>query len=120
MLIVTIDDLRPFFRQGYFEGDNYFRVRHIIHGVEAFIRNYTNNDFICRVTGEVFYPPDVRLGAINLVRWELDRRDKEGIASETISRHSVSYFKSSEDSAAGDGYPGSLLGFLKPYKRARF
>ena len=121
-VLVTIDDMLPFFPRGYFEdsGENFDRFNRIARGVEAFIRNYTNNDFTDRGTGRPVYPPDVKLGAINLVKWELnDRRDKAGIASETLSRHSVSYVNDS-DSAAADSYPGSLLGFLKPYKRARF
>ena len=119
-MLVTVNELIPHFPQGYFDGGNYHRADEIIRGVESFIRRYTNNDFICRETGCRVYPPDVRLGAIGLIKWELnDRREKAGIASETISRHSVSY-SSDTESAAGNGYPASLLGFLKPYMRARF
>lgn len=71
------------------------------------------------VVTKVVYPADVRMGCANLMKWEMNNRDKVGVSSETISRHSVTYF---DQSAANTvmGYPISLLGFLKPYKRARF
>ena len=68
---------------------------------------------------KVEYPADVVLGVINLINWELNNRDKVGIQSESISRHSVTYFNMDGDNSEM-GYPKSLLGFLKPYKRARF
>ena len=68
---------------------------------------------------KVSYPPDVILGAVNLYRWDMDNRSKVGIQSETISRHSVTYFNMDGDNA-DMGYPKSLLGFLKPYMKARF
>ena len=67
----------------------------------------------------VVYPPDVKIGCANLMKWELDNRDKVGVSSETISRHSVTYFDMTGDNSLM-GYPKSLVGFLKPYKRARF
>ena len=71
------------------------------------------------VVTKVKYPMDIKMGVVNLMKWELDNRDKVGVSSETISRHSVTYF---DQSAANTvmGYPVALLGFLKPYKRARF
>lgn len=68
---------------------------------------------------KVVYPADVKMGCAKLVKWELDNGDKVGIASETISRHSVTYFNMDGDNSLL-GYPKSLLGFLKPYKKARF
>lgn len=41
------------------------------------------------------------------------------IQSETISRHSVTYFNMEGDNSSM-GFPKSLLGFLKPYMKARF
>ncbi len=67
----------------------------------------------------VVYPPAVCQGALNLLKWEVAYREKTGVKSESLSRHSVTYF----DQDAGNtalGYPVSLLGFLKPYRRARF
>ena len=71
------------------------------------------------VITKVKYPMDVKLGIANLMKWELDNRDKVGVASESISRHSVTYFDMNGDNAMM-GYPKALMGFLKPYKRARF
>lgn len=68
---------------------------------------------------KVEYPSTVVEGAINLLLWEVKNRDKVGIQSETISRHSVTYF-SQDSSNQAMGYPISLLGFLKPYMKARF
>lgn len=71
------------------------------------------------VVTKVSYPMDVKMGAVNLMKWELNNRDKVGVSSETISRHSVTYFDMSEGNSSM-GYPKALLGFLRPYKRARF
>lgn len=67
----------------------------------------------------VKYPADVQMGVINLMKWELTNRDKVGISSETISRHSVTYFNMDGDNSTM-GFPKSLMGFLRPYKKARF
>lgn len=68
---------------------------------------------------KVVYPMDVKLGVINMLKWDSENRGKAGIQSETISRHSVTYYDVSGDNFFM-GYPKSLLGFLKPYKKARF
>lgn len=71
------------------------------------------------VVTKVSYPADVKMGVVNLLKWELDNRDKVGVSSETISRHSVTYFDLGGDNSLMS-YPRSLLGFLKPYRRPRF
>ena len=68
---------------------------------------------------KVEYPVDVQMGVVNMLKWDLDNREKVGIQSETISRHSVTYFNMDGDNSAL-GYPKSLTGFLKPYMKARF
>lgn len=83
---------------------------------------YVNEDLLDEsgvVITKVKYPMDVKMGAVNLLKWELNNRDKVGVASETISRHSVTYFNMDGDNSIM-GYPRSLLGFLKPHKKARF
>lgn len=65
------------------------------------------------------YPMDVKMGVVNMLQWDLENRSKVGIQSETISRHSVTYFNMDGDNSS-IGYPKSLVGFLKPYKKARF
>lgn len=71
------------------------------------------------VLTKVKYPMDVKMGVINLMKWENENREKVGIASETISRHSVTYFDMTGENSSM-GYPKALLGFLKPYYKARF
>lgn len=71
------------------------------------------------VDGVIVYPADVKMGVVNLFKWDDERRDKVGVASETISRHSVTYADASGENTCM-GYPKAVLGFLKPYMRARF
>lgn len=68
---------------------------------------------------KIEYPIDVVMGVINLMKWEVTNRDKIGIKSESLSRHSVTYF----DLDANNqhlGYPVAMLGFLDLYKKVRF
>lgn len=71
------------------------------------------------VVTKVVYPADIKMGVANLMKWELENREKVGVQSETISRHSVTYFNMDGDNSTM-GYPKSLLGFLRPYMKARF
>ena len=71
------------------------------------------------VVTKVKYPTDIKMGVANLVNWELAHRDKVGIVSESISRHTVNYVDMTGDNTVM-GYPVSLMGFLKPYRKARF
>ena len=71
------------------------------------------------VVTKVKYPMDVKMGVVNLLKWELDNREKVGVASESISRHSVTYVDQTGDNTIM-GYPVALMGFLKPYRKARF
>jgi hypothetical protein len=71
------------------------------------------------VITKVVYPADIKMGVANLLKWEIDNRDKVGVQSETISRHSVTYIDFNGENAIM-GYPKSLMGFLKPYQKARF
>ncbi len=68
---------------------------------------------------KIYYPPDVIIGVVNMFKWDMKNREKVGVQSETISRHSVTYFNMDGDNSVM-GYPKSLLGFLKPYMKARF
>lgn len=66
---------------------------------------------------KVVYPADVVNCCVDLMEWSVNFAGKVGIKSETLSRHSVTY----EDSATMFmGYPASLLGCLKPYRKVRF
>lgn len=66
----------------------------------------------------VRYPQAIKLGVTKLLEYNGRMDDKVGIASESISRHSVSYQAQGSDSIGG--YPSSMMSFLKPYMKARF
>ena len=67
---------------------------------------------------KVVYPADVIDCAINLLDWEVKYRDKVGIQSETLSRHSTSYFNLDGNNSFM-GYPKALLGCLAAYRKCR-
>lgn len=78
---------------------------------------------------KVDYPMDVKLGAVNILKWQLKNEaansgdtSKKDIQSETLSRHSVTYATDSTESdiALDFGVPKKHVAFLKLYKRARF
>ena len=114
-MIMTVDFVRRFIQTE--EEDQALEAR--LQALELLIQGYTNNDFqrVLSPVGE--YPMDVKMGAINLLKWEMNNREKVGVASESISRHSVTYFDMAGDNSIM-GYPKALMGFLKPYMRARF
>ncbi|MCM1304573.1 MAG: hypothetical protein NC305_13325 [Lachnospiraceae bacterium] len=68
---------------------------------------------------KVEYPEDVKEGVLNLLQWEFKMRSKTGIKSETLSRHSVTYYDMDTGNSA-DGYPVSLTGFMEPYRQMRW
>lgn len=68
---------------------------------------------------KVEYPDDIVQGVIDLMVWEVKNRQKVGIKSETLSRHSVSYYDQDANNQVM-GYPVALLGFLQPYIKPRF
>ena len=83
----------------------------------TFIVNELVSDELDVLVTKIVYPPDVVDCCVNLLEWEVRGREKIGIKSETLSRHSVTY----EDSAAlFMGYPLGILNGLKLYKKARF
>ncbi len=67
---------------------------------------------------KIEYPADVVTCCVNLLEWEVNNRGKVGIQSETLSRHSVTYFNM-DGANQVMGYPASLLGCLKAYRKAR-
>lgn len=88
-------------------GDDFIRVNKDLY-------RYSDN-----LVTKVEYPADVRSGVIDLLKWEIANRSKAGIQSETLSRHSVTYFNQDANNQVM-GYPVAMLGFLKPYIKARF
>ena len=88
-------------------GDDFVRV-------DKDLYQYSDN-----LVTKVEYPADVRSGVIDLLKWEIKNRQKVGIKSETLSRYSVTYYDQDVNNQVM-GYPVTLLGFLKPYIKARF
>ena len=68
--------------------------------------------------GLVIYPQDVIAGAVGLIQYDIDNAGREGVASETISRHSVSYVNLGVSNTIM-GYPVKLTSFLKPYRKMK-
>lgn len=75
---------------------------------------YTHN-----LVTKVEYPEDVKAGVMALLEWESKNRKKVGVKSETISRHSVTYYDQDASNTVM-GYPVSLMAFLEPYMKPRF
>lgn len=67
----------------------------------------------------VRYPADVKAGVVDLLVWEKDNRGKVGVKSESLSRHSVTYYDLDANNTVA-GYPAGLMAFLAPYRKARF
>lgn len=78
-------------------------------------------DYPTQLITKIEYPIDVIEGAIDLLDWELIQKGKEntGVASETISRHSVNYVQRTNDNTI-NGYPIELFNFCDDYMKARF
>lgn len=85
----------------------------------TFTVNESCADDDCILVTKVVYPADVKLGVANMLKWQLENGDKAGVSSETISRHSVTYFDMTGDNST-IGFPKALTGFLRPYMKARF
>jgi len=86
---------------------------------ESFVVAENTHDEPDVLVTKVEYPADVVACAVNLMEWEVTMRQKVGIQSETLSRHSVTYADASGVNQVM-GYPAALLGCLKAYRKARF
>ena len=85
----------------------------------SFVVAENTHDEDCVLVTKVEYPADVVACAVNLMEWEVTMRQKVGIQSETLSRHSITYADATGVNQVM-GYPAPLLGCLKAYKKARF
>ena len=81
--------------------------------------NEKTRDEIDVFVTKVEYPADVKIGAVELMKHDLNKREKVGISSERISRHEVSYHAVDATNTV-QGYPQHLMGFLQQYMKARF
>ena len=107
----------PFFKAGDTVNDGLYVITEI--HADSIAVNKELFDFPFNTVTKVIYPPDIKKGVIDLMIWEMGNRQKIGIKSETLSRHSVTYYDQDSNNQVM-GYPVSLLGFLKPYMRPRF
>ena len=111
---LKIDDTVQISQSRY--NDGIYTIKDISKGIKLDKELYDEAKVL--VT-KIEYPNDVIVGCVNLMKWDMNNRDKVGVASETISRHSVTYFNMDGDNSIM-GYPKSLIGFLRPYIKARF
>lgn len=122
-MLMTVEELRKYITTE--EADEMLAAR--LEALELTIRNYTNNTFT--KDGVVEYPADVKLAAVNILKWQMKNEaaaagdtSKKDIQSETLSRYSVTYATdaSETDIEAKFGVPKKLVACLKLYKKARF
>lgn len=122
-MLMTVEELRKYITTE--EADEMLAAR--LEALELTIRNYTNNTFT--KDGVVEYPADVKLAAVNILKWQIKNEaaaagdtSKKDIQSETLSRYSVTYATdvSESDIEAKFGVPKKLVACLKLYKKARF
>lgn len=90
---------------------------YIVDGIDGTLDRELYDEPMVKVT-LVRYPNAIKMGVIELLKYNVRMADKVGISSESISRHSVSYSGVGADSIGG--YPASMMAFLKPYMKARF
>jgi hypothetical protein len=64
--------------------------------------------------GEIVYPTGAEFTAIRMIGYKLNTQGQDGVASESLSRHSISYQQGSGTGVAGL-YPASVIGAIKRY-----
>ena len=116
-MIITVEELRQHVNTAMEDQ----ALEAMLQALELLVQGRTNNNFRKYIgeDGKIDYPADVKMGVVNLMKWEMKNREKVGIESETLSRKSVTYYKMDKDNTAMS-YPASMLGFLEPYMKARF
>lgn len=121
--LFTVEALNPYevgdtlHISGSEKNDGLYTVKEA--GDDTFRVNERTRDEIDVFVTLVEYPADVKMGVVELLKYDLENREKAGIQSETISRHSVTY-QTLEASNTVQGYPMHLMGFLKRHMKARF
>ena len=90
---------------------------YVVDGIDGTLDKDLFDEPMVKVT-LVKYPDAIKMGVVELLKYNVRMADKVGISSESISRHSVSYSGVGADSIGG--YPASMMAFLKPYMKARF
>ena len=97
-----------------------YTIKEIVDGNIIFNEElYESEHNLCT---KIEYPLDIIDGAIELLKYEVSPKsvkNKVGISSETISRHSVTY-KNLDKNNMIEGYPAELFAFCSKYEKARF
>ncbi|MCX4341328.1 MAG: hypothetical protein OSJ72_17000 [Lachnospiraceae bacterium] len=101
--------------------DSVNRGLYVIVSTEAGRMNVDKrlHDSASNTVTKVVYPEDVQEGVLNMLQWDFTMRGKVGIKTESLSRHSVTYYDM-DDQNSLNGYPASLIGFLEPYRQMRW
>lgn len=73
----------------------------------------------CAMVTKVEYPADIKRGIKKLIEYDKKMANKIGIKSETISRMSTTYYDVNANDNT-EGFPSSLLSFLKKYEKMRW
>lgn len=73
--------------------------------------SFTEIDLNGAMLTKVEYPADIKRGVKQMLQYDKITRGKEGIASESIARMSITY---------RDGYPAGTLSFLARYEKMRW
>ncbi len=109
-MLLTIENVKQFYNS-----DKVIEVK--LQSLESLLHDTTHNNFARYKldTGEIDYPIAIIEGLAKIIEWEEVTKPKLGIASESISRHSVTYAKPTDTI-----YPSDLMSFMNLYKRARF
>lgn len=121
--LFTVEALNPFevgdtlHISGSEKNDGLYTVKEA--NDDSFRVNEKTRDEIDLFVTLVEYPEDVKMGVVELLKYDLENREKAGIQSESISRHSVTY-QALDANNTDRGYPVHLMGFLKRHMKARF
>lgn len=86
-----------------------------VNGLETFISSSSADAIVTLVK----YPSDIKRGVKKLIQYDKKMSDKLGVKSETVSRMSTTYYDVNASENI-EGYPASLLSFLKKYKKMRW
>jgi hypothetical protein len=78
-----------------------------------------NGNFQSAFITKISYPPDIIEGVKRLIQYDVSMGDKLGIKSESIARMNITYYDMNSSESI-NGYPASLFGFLKKYKKMRW
>lgn len=112
--IFKISDTIQLFHTGYLDG--IYTITDDL-GEGSYKLNTDLSDCVGTVA-LVRYPQDVIAGAVAMISYDIDSEGREGVASESISRHSVSYVNLGSGNSIA-GYPTHVTAFLKPYRKVK-